>query len=508
MLIWDEFLKILKEEAGSQIVETWFKAVTFEEWDPSTHTVILRAPNQFISTWIHDHYAELLKKHLARLLYTDNIQLMIIGAQLDKTNERTIIPASIVQKNNFGHAQAQQNIALHTNNNNSNSNYNYQRHTQTTQFTSHAQPTYPGTSHGTSTDTHHKLSVIEKKTKERTTCNLNENYRFENFIAGPSNSLAHAAAYAICENVGRVYNPLFIYGGTGLGKTHLLHAIGNEVKRQHPSLIVRYETSDHFINDFINCIRFDRSQQFRSKYQKIDVLLFDDIQFLSNKEQTQETFFHVFNVLHEQQKQIVLSSDTFPKEITGLQSRLKSRMEWGLVADIQTPDLETKIAILKKKSELHGVPLADDVAEFIASRVLSNIRELEGALIRVSAFSSLTNQTITLDLARRVLLNLQEKRPEGVSLDNILKIVCKNFSMSITDIKSKSRQKDISSVRQVALFLMKKTTFCSLQAIGSFVGGRDHSTVIHAITKIENLINEDASFAQKIKALEQEILMG
>jgi len=518
LLIWDEFLKILKEEAGSQIVETWFKAVTFEEWDPGTHTVILRAPNQFIRTWIQDHYAELLKKHLARLLYADNIQLMIIGAQQEKPNERTIIPASVVQKNSFGHAQ--QNITQQQNNNNHN-NYtgNTYRHTQepynTSTFTptstslspSHNQTGYPG-SQTTSHDGHNKLRVIEKKTKERTTCNLNENYRFDNFIAGPSNSLAHAAAYAICENVGRVYNPLFIYGGTGLGKTHLLHAIGNEVKRQHPSLVVRYETSDHFINDFINCIRFDRSQQFRSKYQKIDVLLFDDIQFLSNKEQTQETFFHVFNVLHEQQKQIVLSSDTFPKEITGLQSRLKSRMEWGLVADIQTPDLETKIAILKKKSELHGVPLADDVAEFIASRVLSNIRELEGALIRVSAFSALTNQTITLDLARRVLLNLQEKRPEGVSLDNILKIVCKNFSISITDIKSKSRQKDISSVRQVALFLMKKTTFCSLQAIGSFVGGRDHSTVIHAITKIEHLINNDSSFAQKIKAIEQEILMG
>lgn len=490
LLIWDEFLKILKEEAGIQIVETWFKAVTFEEWDSSTNTVILRAPNQFISTWIQDHYAELLKKHLARLLYTDNIQLMIIGAQSDKTNERTIIPASVVPKNNFNHAQAQQNITIHNNRVQKN-------HTKE-----------PAQTAASSLDTHHKLSVVEKKTKERTTCNINENYQFENFIAGPSNSLAHAAAYAICENIGRVYNPLFIYGGTGLGKTHLLHAIGNEVKRQHPHLIVRYETSDHFINDFINCIRFDRSQQFRSKYQKVDVFLFDDIQFLSNKEQTQETFFHVFNVLYEQQKQIVLSSDTFPKEITGLQSRLKSRMEWGLVADIQTPDLETKIAILKKKSELHGVLLADDVAEFIASRVLSNIRELEGALIRVSAFSALTNQIITLDLARRVLLNLQEKRPEGVSLDNILKIVCKNFSMSITDIKSKSRQKDISSVRQVALFLMKKTTFCSLQAIGSFVGGRDHSTVIHAITKIEQLINEDPSFAQKIKALEQEILMG
>lgn len=479
ILIWDEFLKILKEEAGSQIVETWFKAVTLEEWDSATQTVMLKAPNQFVCKWIQDHYAELLKKHLARLLYTNKINLLFIGASQEGSQERTIIPASVAHDDNH----SQQKILMH-----------------------HQQP-----SHHTImpfTSAHTKLSVVEKKTKDKSSCNLNENYLFKNFIAGPSNSLAHAASYAICENIGRVYNPLFIYGGTGLGKTHLLHAIGNEIKKHNPSLIIRYETSDHFINDFINCIRFDRSQQFRSKYQKIDVLLFDDIQFLSNKEQTQETFFHVFNVLYEQQKQIVLSSDTFPKEITGLQSRLKSRMEWGLVADIQTPDLETKIAILKKKSEVHGVPLADDVAELIASRVHSNIRELEGALIRVSAFSALTHQPITCELAKRVLLNVAEKKHESISLEHVLKIVCKYFSMSVHDVKSKSRQKDISSVRQIALFLMKKTTFCSLQAIGSFVGGRDHSTVIHAISKIEHLMHEDVALAQKLKTIEQEILMN
>lgn len=290
----------------------------------------------------------------------------------------------------------------------------------------------------------------------------------------------------------------------------MLHAIGNETKRRFPDLLIRYETSDRFITGFINAIRFDKSQQFRDKYTKLDMLLLDDVQFLSNKEQTQEMFFHIFNVLHEQKKQIILSSDTFPKEIKGLQGRLKSRMEWGLVADIQIPDVETKIAILKKKSALHAIHLPDDVADFIASRVISNIRELEGALIRVSAFSSLTNQPLSLDMAKKVLLNLNEShenRQEGVLLDNILKTIARHYAISINDIKSKKRHKDIANIRQVTFYMMKKMTRSSLQAIGTFVGGRDHSTVIHAISKVENLIQHDADLTKRLKIIEQKILM-
>ncbi|MFA6527450.1 MAG: chromosomal replication initiator protein DnaA [Candidatus Babeliales bacterium] len=470
--IWEDFLHIIKEEAGSQVVETWFKAVTLHEWDVATNSVYLKAPNQFVSTWVQEHYSDLMSKHLSRLLHADSVRVVFTSTG-DQT-PRTIIPASMIPFKHDGQAPSQQK-----------------------QATELAVQTPAG-----------KPALIDKKPKDRGSCNINESYLFESFVAGPSNSLAQAAAYAICENIGKVYNPLFIYGGTGLGKTHLLHAIANEVRKRNPSLIVRYETSDHFINEFINCIRFDRSQQFRHKYQKVDVLLFDDIQFLSNKEQTQETFFHIFNTLYEHQRQIVLSSDTFPKEIAGLQSRLKSRMEWGLIADIQMPDLETKIAILKKKAGQHNINLADDVADFIASRVLSNIRELEGALIRVSAFAALTNQPITLEMARKVLLNLQEKKCEGASLENILKIVCKHYSISVNEVKAKSRQKDVSSVRQVALYMMKKHSFASLQVIGNFVGGRNHSTVIHALTKIEHLCQEDALFAQKLKTIDQEIAMG
>jgi len=465
--IWEEFLKIMREEAGNQIVETWFKAVSFEKWDLTTTHVTLKAPNQFVKNWIEEHYIPLLKTHLSRLLNTKTISVSFENSHQD-TVERTIIPASVAT-NDYMATHTQKSMAVAT----------------TAQ-----------------------TNTLEKR--GGTTKNaLNSSYIFDNFVVGPNNSLAHAASWAICENLGCLYNPLFIYGGTGLGKTHLLHALGNEAKSRYPSLTIRYETADNFINEFINSIRFDRIHQFRNKYQKVDVFLFDDIQFLSNKEQTQETFFHIFNDLYEQQKQIVLSSDTFPQEITGLQNRLRSRMGWGLVADIQMPDLETKIAILKKKSDQHRICMPDDVADFIASRVISNVRELEGALVRVAAFGSLTNQPITLSLAHKVLLNFKEKEPAtnhtSAHLDDVLKIVARHFDMSIADLRSKKRSKDIACVRQVACYVLKKHTENSLQAIGAYIGGRNHSTVIHAIGKVEDMLAKDGGFAQKLKRIEQEL---
>jgi chromosomal replication initiator protein len=474
-LIWDEFLKIIKEEAGSQVVETWFKAVCLDEWNIASQTVTLRVPNQFVSRWIQDHYTELLKIHLARLLNTTTLKIIFISSQ-EPTRTRNIIPASVIHQ------------------------------TTAPEKDFSKQPQNSLRTPVIITPRSEELVVSDKKSKEKVGNAINPAYQFDNFVVGASNSLAHAAAYAVCENLGKVYNPLFIYGGTGLGKTHLMHAIGNEVKKRNPELIVRYETSDNFVNDFINSIRFDRAQQFRSRYQKVDVILFDDIQFLSNKEQTQETFFHIFNIFYEQQKQIVLSSDTFPKEIQGLQSRLKSRMEWGLVADIQTPDIETKMAILKKKAELHSLDLPDDVAEFIASRVISSIRELEGSLVRVSAFASLTNQVINVEMAKKVLLTLNSPKKEGIMLETVMKVVAKHYDVSVNDIRSKKRHQDIASIRQIAFYMMKKMSFYSLQAIGSFVGGRDHSTVIHAITKVESLLAKDGTLHKKLKILENDIL--
>lgn len=485
-LIWEEFLKIIKEEAGSQIVETWFKAVSLQSWDITTNTVTLDAPNQFVSRWIQDHYANLLKTHLARLLHAPVLKISFACVQKspDQQAKNSFIPASIV-----GRQESEKKEKGHT------------------EQESHKTEKPNSTSTNIIPAKQDTFSPPEKKTRERAGSQLNENYLFDNFIVGSNNSLAHAAAWAICENLGKVYNPLFIYGGTGMGKTHLLHAIGNEVQSRFPSLVVRYETSDNFINDFINAIRFDRSQQFRSRYQKVDLWLFDDIQFLSNKEATQEGFFHIFNTLHEQKKQIIFSSDTFPKEIAGLQNRLKSRMEWGLVADIQSPTLETKTAILKKKADYHLIKLPDDVALFIASRVMSNVRELEGALIRVGAFASLTNQSVSLELAKKVLFTLQQpSKKESVTLEQIMKNVAKHYNISINDIRSKKRNQEIATVRQVTFYLMKKMSFCSLQIIGSYVGGRDHSTVIHAIGKVEHLLASDPTFAQKVSALEQDIL--
>lgn len=475
-LVWDEFLKILREEAGSQIVETWFKAVCLEEWNADEKTVVLRVPNQFVSSWIQEHYLSLLKTHLGRLLHTTSLKFLFLSVQTQE-GKRDIIPASPLTTKPFLDSQPIPSLSE-----------------------------LPARMHHVVPSTGTMLEPTYKKFKKRPVGQLNEAYQFNSFVVGPSNSLAHAAAYAVSQGLGRVYNPLFIYGGTGLGKTHLMHAIGNEVKRRNPQSVVCYETADHFMNEFINSIRFDKSHQFREKYQRIDLLLVDDVQFFSNKEQTQETFFHIFNILYEQQKQIILSSDTFPKEITGLQSRLKSRMEWGLVVDIQTPDLETKIAILKKKADMHNINLNDEVADFIAGRVISNIRELEGSLIRIGAFSALTNQPVTLELAKRVLLHLNEKKKDGVMLDNVLKVVAQHYDISITDLKSKKRHKDVSSVRQVAFYMMKKLTFCSLQAIGEYVGGRDHSTVIHAIGKVETMIENDLLLNQKLKAIEHDIM--
>jgi len=473
-IIWEEFLKILNEEAGSQIVETWFKAVSFEKWNSETKEAILQLPNQFVRNWIQEHYLTLIKTHLSRLLHTDTLSISLeVKNKIDNEYKRNIIPASAIPQEQ---ATNQSNALVVT---------QHKITTLTTQETKNS-------------------NKIKKNP-----WNLNPSYQFDTFVVGPSNSLAHAAAWAICQSLGRVYNPLFIYGGTGLGKTHLLHAIGNEVRKKKPKSTIRYVTTDRFMHEFITSIRFDKVHHFRERYQKADLLLFDDIQFFSNKEQTQETFFHIFNTLHQNHKQIVLSSDTFPKEITGLQNRLKSRMEWGLVADIQTPDLETKIAILNKKAEQQSIKLDDEVANFIASRIVSNIRTLEGALVRVEAFATLTNQPITFELAKQVLMHIHspEKKNDSVILENILKAVAKHFAIPLHDLRSKKRQKCIAGARQIAFYLMKKHTISSLQTIGNYVGGRDHSTVIHAVMKVEAKLEENQTLKQKIKTIEQDIQM-
>jgi len=345
-----------------------------------------------------------------------------------------------------------------------------------------------------------------KLTTPKSTCSLNSAYTFDSFIVGSNSSLAYAAAHAVAEHPGVVYNPLFIYGCSGLGKTHLLHAIGNAIKAQNKRQIILYLTSDRFVNEFINAIRFDKIHLFREKYKHIDVLLIDDVQFLSNKEQTQEAFFHIFNYMYDAHKQIIFSSDTLPYEIKGLAERLQSRLSWGLVADIHTPSLETKVAILKKKADAQGEILCDEVAHFIASHVVSNIRELEGALIRVMAFSLLTKQPVSIELARKVIMKSGVSKERTANFAHVVRSVNKHYPYSLDELRSKSRNKDLAFARHLLMFLMKKATGKSLRDIGSFLGGRDHSTVLSGITKMEDFIDEHPEFREKLRRIESDIL--
>ena len=457
--IWEQFLTIVKEEYGSRVVETWFKAVTLSKWDALQRVVYLRAPNVFIKEWVQRNYSTVIQNQLGRLLNVESPTIIFIDGDMPEQSIRSVV--------------------------------------QSTQTTTPAVLSTGVVS----------TVATEPAALDKTRVPINKTYSFDTFVVGPNNSLAYAAAHAVTEQPGQLYNPLFIYGGSGLGKTHLLHSIGNGIKLKNKSAVILYQTTDRFVNEFINAIRFNKVHQFQAKYKNVDALLIDDVQFISNKEQTQEAFFHIFNVLYESHKQIVLSSDTIPQNIQGLAERLRSRLAWGLVADIQQPSLETKVAIIKKKAELSREPLQDEVAHFIASRTVTNIRELEGALIRVMAFASLTKQSVTLELAKKVLGRLEEHRMQPRDgFDAIVACIDKYYHINLSDLRAKSRNKDIVFARQVAMYLMKKITNKSLRDIGDFLGGRDHSTVMHAIGKVEHNAENRADFLDQLKRMEQECL--
>ncbi len=335
---------------------------------------------------------------------------------------------------------------------------------------------------------------------------INQHYSFERFVVGPSNQFAHAASLSVAELPAQNYNPLFIYGGVGLGKTHLINAIGIKTISLFPDKTVLYVSAEEFMNELINSIRYDKMQHFREKYRKIDSLLIDDIQFIAGKERTQEEFFHTFNTLHDSGKQIVVTSDKFPKEIEKLEGRLRSRFEWGLIADIQPPEVETRIAIIEKKAYENNISIPKDVAHYIASVVDSNVRELEGVLTRISAYSSLTNREIELDLVREVLVNLLEsvKRKE-VTIDEIIKKVAAKFGLKLSDIKSQKKNKDLILPRQIAMFLSRKLTDKSFPDIGAKIGGRDHSTIIYGNNKIKKLIKNNVKLKNMINKIEESL---
>jgi len=330
---------------------------------------------------------------------------------------------------------------------------------------------------------------------------LNPKYTFDTFVVGASNQFAHAAARAVAESPAHSYNPLFLYGGVGLGKTHLLHAIGHRIRERHPQLRIQYLTAEQFVNQLINSIRFKSTHSFRERYRSIDVLLVDDIQFLANKERTQEEFFHTFNTLYTSQKQIVLSSDSSPRNIPSIEERLRSRFEWGLIADIQPPDLETKVAILRRKADLDEIDLPDDVALFVANQVKTNVRELEGLLTRVAAFASLTGRPLSLELARETLRDILPEGGRRPSAAEIIKFVARHYGLKVGEIKSKSNAKQIAFPRQVAMYLCKQLTDLSYPEIGRQFNDKHHSTVMYSVEKIDTLRSGDVELARTLDSM-------
>jgi chromosomal replication initiator protein len=456
--IWQDFLTIIREEAGSRVVETWFKAVVFSQWDSHAKTAYFKVPNNFVKEWLTNNYMRLFELHLGRLLNEQKIHLLF----LDETKMDMQIRPARPQETAEQHMPVLASI---------------------------------------------KKEHLPVQAAPRKVC-INLDYKFDSFVVGPNNSLAYAAAHAVTEKPGILYNPLFIYGGSGLGKTHLLHAIGNQIKAQDNKARVLYQSADRFVTEFINAIRFNKVNQFEQKYREIDVLLIDDIQFISNKEQTQESFFHIFNALYEARKQIVLSSDSMPRDISGLADRLRTRLDGGLITDIQKPTLETKIAILKKKAELQREIISDEIAYFIASRVSSSVRELEGLLIRVLAFANLTHQALSLELAQKVLLSSTRESTllPVLGFDRIAACVATHYNLTLSELRSIKRHKDITIARNAAMYLMKKLTHKSLAEIALFWGRKDHSTVVHALSKIDQIRVEDVAIQETLNQLERQLL--
>jgi len=429
--IWDQILSRIETKINRHSFYTWFKPTVFVS--DTKDTVNVRVPNSLFREWLTKHYSGVIDEALKEVDRVGASIAFMVGADDQDNTKQSVL-------------------------------------TETLEEPSRATPpkTQPG--------------------------GLNARYSFDAFIVGSSNQFAHAACRAVAEAPSLSYNPLFIYGGVGLGKTHLMHAIGQHVLQHNPSCVLTYISSERFMNEMINAIRHDGVLDFRERYRSVDVLLVDDIQFLAGKEGTQTEFFHTFNSLYDLQKQIVISGDCPPREIPALEERLRSRFEWGLIADIQPPDLETKVAILKKKAEAESVPLSDNVAMYIAGKIKSNIRELEGSLIRLIAYASLTGREISLPLAQDVLKNVLAQDERAVTIEVVQKFVSEYYQLRPGVLKSRNNSRSVSGPRQIAMYLCKSLTGASLPEIGRSFGGKHHSTVIHSIKKVQEKCKKDNAF--------------
>ena len=435
--IWDQVLSRVETKVNRHIFYTWFKPTTFIGDDGGS--LRIRVPNAMFRNWLTKHYAAVLDEALGEINRRGTA--IVFVSELAEVSEPPVVASAPTP-------------------------------TPTPELFSGATDEGDGSPAGS----------------------LAPRYSFDTFIVGPSNQFAHAACRAVAETPSRSYNPLFIYGGVGLGKTHLMHAIGHYVLNHLRTLKLTYISSERFMNEMINAVRYDRVLDFRERYRSVDILLVDDIQFLAGKEGTQTEFFHTFNSLYDSQKQIIISSDCPPHEIPQLEERLRSRFEWGLIADIQPPDLETKVAILKKKADTEGIPLPDNVAIYIAGKIKSNIRELEGSLIRLIAYASLTGREISLPLAQDVLRNVLQHDERAVTIEGIQKFVSDYYQLKHGELKSRNNSKSIAMPRQIAMYLCKSLTSASLPEIGRSFGGKHHSTVIHSIRKVEDMRQRDGNF--------------
>jgi chromosomal replication initiator protein len=443
--LWEHTLLLIQEKMSERTFDAMFAQTHIVGYDPTTKLVSVGVPTMFTQNFLREHYTAIVEGALTALTEREfSVEFVSSAQSVAVKSTKSLLAASIEPS--------------------------------TAELPDYA-----------------KEPLIDR-------------YKFDSFVIGSSNRFAHAACLAVAENPGKSYNPLFIYGGVGLGKTHLMHAIGHAVRQRNPYSRVLYLTTERFINDFIMAIRDNSFESFRNRYRSIDVLLIDDIQFIAKKEQTQEEFFHTFNALHQSGKQIVISSDRPPREIPTLEDRLRSRFEWGLLTDIQPPDLETRIAILQRKAKADGILLAEDVYYFIANQIDSNIRELEGALIRIIAYSSLVNEDITLDLAERALKDVMiPNRERTITINQIQKVIGDHFGIRLDELKAKNRTRPVAFARQVAMFLSRELTNLSLPKIGESFGGRDHTTVMHACDRIHEEMVKDPDLRVTIQRLTEAI---
>ncbi len=443
---WVDVLEFISPKVGDEAIDTWFQPLELEGITEEQATI--RVPNRFFGEWLGRNYKDLL---IEAFHHTEGIKPteIIFVLKEEKNKEPLQAVASVKKEDN--------------------------------------RPPLPS--------------------KARRQPLPNPKYTFDTFVVGASNQFAHAACLAVAESPAKSYNPLFIYGGVGLGKTHLLNAIGNYIADRTDQRIA-YVTTEQFTNEVINSIRYDKMMELRRRYRNVDMLLIDDIQFLAGKERTQEEFFHTFNSLYEAGKQIVLSSDRFPKEMPSMEERLRSRFEWGLIADLQQPDVETRIAILRKKSEEEGIAINEDVIQLLAANLKSNIREIEGALIRLGAYASLTGQLITVDMAKNILRDLIGGKRKVITSEDIQEAVASRFQVKISDLKSKRRTKTLVYPRQIAMFLCRDLTDASFPEIGRDFGGKDHTTIIHACKQMKKAQETDATLRTTLESLKEEIGKG